>query len=299
MFFRFLGITGIVFLSVVGVLADEPQRISMSMSGEHTINLKAQRLRVVIPLFSHALSSDEAIEGLSMRKEEARERCLQLNADRDSIQFGGVFVDSNDIAGNNQFALIQRMNAMGNQVDLEELPKVVTARIDLVCDWVLPDTEEEGLLGFAETISQSLREPDITGKEDRPEFSPRVEEALKQLRGQTTVFSSQSNRQDPDAIRYVFVAKYSKDDMRQAVQGATLEAQTRADAISEAMDFTTLTLLSMSTSIGNRYSSNSYINSGGRNRKDLLLPRDNEVTNPIAGELTYSVQVQMQYSGTK
>lgn len=282
-------------LSLGIVQAQDAPRISLSASGEKSVALTPQHLRVSIPLFAHALSADEAIELLRTRKQAAQERCQVLGSLPDSLRFGGVAIESFDMSSNIRASVLQRMNAMGNAIDVEELPQIVTARVDLVVDWKLPTSDEESLVSFAETIMAGLKDPDITGREQRPEFSPRVEEVMEQIRSQTMAYSGQVNRQGSDEIRYLFVATVTPEKMSEALAGAVLEAKTRIEALSKAAELKMIAMVSMSSSTP-RFVNTSYSPMRDRARRDLLVPNDNEVMSAIPGEMEYTAQVQMQYT---
>jgi len=276
--------------------AQEPQRMTLSSPGQHAVMGEAEKLRVAIPLFAHALTADEAIETLRKRKQTARERCLTLQADPDSIEYSGVTVEHSELLQNNSYAMLQRINNRnGNQLDLDELPTLITARVDMVIDWTLPDTDEEALVAFAEYLLRELKTPDITGEQERPEFPARVEEALEAARTQAAVYSSRSNRPSLDEIRYAFVAKVTPEMIKTAHQKAFREAEASITAMAEAAGFQLEKMLSMSSN--NSTSSTTYSSSANsRNRRDLLIAGDNEIIGTSASELPYSIRIHLQYS---
>lgn len=275
------------------ILAQEPKRVTLNAIGETSVMVPAERLRVAIPLFAHALSSEDAIDVLRQRKTAAQERAIALGGIADSIRFGGIAIETNDPLRRGNFPVMPA----GNDVEIDDLPTISTARADMVVDWKVPAADEEAVVSFAEMIVAELKNPDLTGKDERPEFSPRVEEYLKELQTQNMMYNQSGNRQDLQEIRYLFVATITPALIKGAVQGAFRDAQTKIDSMAQAGNIQNLSMNSLNTS-STRHVVTNYGPMGQRTRKDLLVPRDNEVASMVAGEIQFSAQVQMNYTGT-
>lgn len=295
MFHRSLmGVLGCLVL-MTPLFAQETQpTVSLASPGYGTVSVSAERLRVAIPLFAHALTADEAIALLRDRKRVARERCVALQAEAESIRFTGMTIEKNHPLQGNSYSIVQRMNAMGNPIDPEDIPVLVTARVDMTVDWALPKADGEGLVSLAEELTESLRDPDVTGKEDRPEFAPRVEEALEQLQSQVRSYSSRNTGQQ-DEIRYAFVAEITPQVIGEAYKVATEDAKQAITAMAAAADLEVVRMTSMSS---NRqyYNQTSYSSSSSRSRPDVLRPSEQEVLASSVDDLAYTVRLHVQYA---
>jgi hypothetical protein len=293
-------LTFMIVGSVVGsaLHAQESPRVTLNAGGVRSLPVKAERVRIVVPLVANALTTDEAIELIRERKETARQRVLTLNAIEDSLHFGSVAVEDSQPASGTNLTAIRMINGLGNNgVDVDELPVVITVRTDMIVDWRLPEADEEAVLSFVEQIVAQLKDPDITGKDERPEFSPKVEEALKAIRSQSTQYTYSSNRVNPDAIRYIFVSKLSEPLMQEAIKGAFDDAQRQVTAMANAAGLTSSTLVSINHSQSQRWSGQSIATTmGNRARPDMLIPHDDEVGAVFFGDLKYVAQVQLHYS---
>ena len=274
----------------------EGTRVSINAPGNHVRSVRAERLRVAIPLFAHALTADEAIELLRSRKERAKERCQSLQADQESIQFSGLTVESFDLLRGNNFAVVQRMNG-NNGLDITDLPQLVTARVDMVVEWQLPSADDESRLALTEQIVSSLREPDLTGKDERPEFAPRVEEALESARTQSMMYSSRSGGVSQDEIRYVFVALITPETIQEGFKAAVEDAKTSVTAMATAAGMQLGQMVSVSSNQSYSSTSRSYSSvNGSRPRRDVLVARQNEVVGDAIDELEYATRVHLQYT---
>jgi uncharacterized protein YggE len=284
-------------LPLVSQLAAEENATTATLTspGYGQVAVTAERLRMAIPLFAHALTADEAIELLRTRKANARERCLALQAVAESIRFVGLSVESNDPVRGSNYSIVQRMNAMGNPIDPDDIPSLVTARVDMTVDWVLPNGDGESLLALAEDLRESLRDPDVTGKDERPEFAPRIEEAIEAMQNQTRVYSSRGSRSQQEEIRYAFVAELTPQIVAAAYQQASDDARQAVEAMAAAAGLKLLRMTSMSSN--RQYSSSrSYSSSSGRTRVDPLRADEKEVIGSSIDALEYSIRLHVQYA---
>lgn len=276
----------------------EATRTVLNASGTSSVQLKPEIVRIAIPLYAHTLTAAESLDLIRQRKESAKSRVQALSCIPDSIQFGSVTVESNDGDLKLNSSSIRMLGAMGNDIDVEELPVLTTARVDMTADWTLPaGADEEAVLGIVEQLVLELREQDVTGKEDRPEFSPKVEEAVKQLQMQTRSYISNANRNDLEEIRYAFVAIPTLERQQEAVRAAFADAKIQIDAMADAVGLTLRQpiMVSSSSSLRNNQSmvTHSY---NGRNRVDILQAAEDEVLAPYFKELDLSARVQVQFS---
>lgn len=281
--------------------AEDTPRTVLSASGAFTTQLTPQRVRVAIPLYAHTLSSSDSLDLIRERKELAKQRVASLSCIADSIQFGGITVETSDADARLNSSSLRILGAMGNDLDMEDLPVLVTARVDMTADWSVPSgADEEAVLGIVERIVADLKQQDITGKEARPDFSPKVEEALKQLQTQARSYVSSMNRTNLDEIRYAFVASPEQDQQSVAMQGAFADAKEQIDAIALAMGVTvgSPSMVNSNSSLRNNTSTvtHSY---NGRNRVDILQAKENEILSDLYTGLTLSARVQVQYSVEK
>ena len=212
----------------------------------------------------------------------------------DSVKFSGVTVESSDPTESNSYALTQRLNAMGNTIDVEDLPTIVTARVDMTCDWELPQSDDESLVALAEYVVSSLKKPDVTGKNQRPELAPREQELLDTIRSQNMVYSSRNSRYSVDEIRYAFVAEIDNATVAEGYKQAVADGKQAVEAMAQASGMTSLQLTSISS---NRQTvSQTTYSSGSRSRKDILSPSDKEILSATIDDLRYVIRVHMQYT---
>jgi hypothetical protein len=192
---------------------------------------------------------------------------------------------------------LRMLGDMGNQIDIDELPVLVTVRADMTADWLLPEgADEEAVVGIVEKIVADLTESDVTGKDDRPEFSPSVEEALDVLQNQSRAYVSSMNRNDLDKIRYAFVATLTQDAQNVAIRGAYDDAKSQIESLAAATGATVGKPMMVNSNSSLRYSSNVSQSYNGRVHIDVLQARENEVLSSMYSELAFSARVQVQFS---
>lgn len=280
---------------------EKPQRTVLGASGTENVQIKPDKVRIAIPLYAHTLTAAESLELIRQRKETAKERVLSLSCIPQSIHFGSVTVEDGSGELKLNSSSIRMLGAMGNDIDVDDLPELTTVQVDMTADWNLPaGADEEAVLGIVEQIISDLKQQDITGKDDRPEFSPKVEEAVKQLRMQTRSYISNSGQNNLDEIRYAFLANPTAESQQQAMQGAFADAKHQVDAIAQAIGLKLgqPIMVNSSNSLRNNYSAvtHSY---NGRTRVDILQPRNDEVLAPLYNGLELSARVQVQFAVVK
>ena len=276
----------------------ESTRTVFNASGTSAAYLKPELVRIAIPLYAHTLTAAESLELIRQRKQAALSRVQALSCLPNSVQFGSVTVESN--AGDLKLnaSSMRMLGAMGNDVDIDDLPVLTTARVDMTADWTIPaGADEEAVLGIVEQLVQDLREQDVTGKEDRPEFSPKVEEAVKQLQMQTRTYISNTSRNDLEEIRYAFVATPTSEEQQEVVRDAFADAKFQIDAMTDVVGVTLNDLIMVSSTISLKNNQSMVTHSyNGRNRIDILQANEDEILAPYYKSLELSARVQVQFA---
>jgi hypothetical protein len=289
---------GVGLSMLAPAVAANPESVTtLSASGVYRIQLAPQRVRIAIPLYAQTLSANESLEMIRERKENAKQRVLALSCLPDTIRFGGLTVEDSSMDDHYSPSALRMLGARGQAIDVADLPVLVTVRADMTADWMLPEgADEEAIFGIVQRIVAELKMPDVTGKEDRPEFSPKIEEALSALQNQSRSYTTNINGANPDQIRYAFVAAVTAEDEQRVLGGAFKDAKSQIDALADAAGVEVGTPIMVNSSGNWNVNGNAIQRSyNGRSRPEILQAGDREVISPIISELEFLGRVQVQF----
>jgi len=212
---------------------------TVSGTGESTVELKPDVMRMNVDLLAKAGTLKEAVKVLNARKESVRQTLEKFGVDKESIKFGDVSIS--DAQSEQQQELRQMMAMMEQRRGQTGRPKPaktsvpVTVTCPLIAEWKLTADSAEELLLFVHPLQQKLREADLSGAKDVSALSAEQEEMLEEMQGEFGYSRSYSSgEQEPGTPVFTFSAAVSEKQVDEALAAAFQQAKTDAARLSKA-----------------------------------------------------------------
>lgn len=202
-------------------------------SGQSSVRKKPTALRMHVQLMAKGDNLEDALAKLKTRREAAKAQLETLGAEAKSITFSDPSLSAAENPNRRQIERMirERMAASGKKPAGLKLPHTVTVASFLKAEWPLAAEEPEKLLLAAHKLQEKIKAADLAGAKDAAKLSPEEEELAEEM-AQSGPFGEE--QAEPGAPQFVFVAKISDQERREALAKAFQKAKDHATQVAEA-----------------------------------------------------------------
>ena len=227
-----------LLLSTAALAAQEPGTVS----GNGTVRVQRQPvlMRLTIELSGKGKTIDEALSRLKDRREVAVLKVESLKAAKESIQVGQPAISAAALESQQRFEQIlqqrMRMGPIGGRTSKAvKIPESVTVSATLTAEWPLSAASPEELLSSSTQLQKAAKEADLAGLKEPMQLSPEEQELAEEMAEMMSDHGYGSGSEaKPGEPQFVFVARISEEDCRQAMTEAFAKAQASAARVAAA-----------------------------------------------------------------
>jgi uncharacterized protein YggE len=210
---------------------------SVHAAGEHSVDLKPQKLRVTITMHAEGTDAKTAVRNLAEHKARVKQDLVTLKAEEDSIKFGSTQVGG--VIGGMMPPVAEPLYSpvppttfgppvTGNDTKLFRAVATVTA------DWPLPTTDLDALALLPDAIRAQVEAHDLRGEKNKAELSPEEQERREEMQLHIPVQYSDYEANQQIAVSFVAPIEPAtrQDALKAAFEKAGAEAEMLAAAAS-------------------------------------------------------------------
>lgn len=257
--FRKLCLTTTLLAISTGLLASAARAQSLagltdgvSAIGSKSIDVKPNRLRLVMWVQAQGKDAKAAITSLNAHKQRVSSELETMKADVASIRFSPTTLASG--AGDNpqqqQMRRIQmQMRGMSGDNKAPEFPETFTAKCALSAEWPLPVTEGDALALLPATLTEQIEKRDFMGKKNVPELDAKAKEQLAEMQAMMEdQYGYYGSEEGAKGTTIYFVGDLPEEELKGAVKSAFEAADKKVQFLAEAAGLKLAKLKTMAVS---------------------------------------------------
>ena len=221
-------------VSLVRGQAPLPGQAVASSTGNETVKLKPQELRLTIQFSEKGPTLKEVLGKLKTRCDAARLQVSRLAAAKESIQVSEPTLAADDSQRELQMRQMMAMrSARGGRLPKGlETPKTVTVAATLTASWPLAGKGAEEVLHFSHDLQTKIEEADLAGLKEKKELSPEEEELAEEA--QALMGYAGGGEATPGQPQFLFVGRITDEQRDQATRAAFEKAKAQAQRLAKA-----------------------------------------------------------------
>ncbi len=209
--------------------------------GEHVVDLKPEKVRMLLIAKAEGSTAKEAVERLAKHKEAVRGELTAMKAVDNSIKITSSEM-RHEILGippryqNTNSKFFAHLLEGSVNMRLEDLPTVHTATCLIEADWALPGGDPDLVLQLPNLLREQVEQRDLIGEDNGVELSPEQSANISKFKAAVDEhlgFYDDDNPQDQQ-VQILFVATIKPEVRAAALKSAFEKAREECELLAAA-----------------------------------------------------------------